>query len=114
MRRFIIPITATALLALSLPGCGNAEEAAAGAQAEEPAKSEAAVDLMDKPMDGSSKESFIRDLEALLAANPEGHAKLEATLNSLLFGFGIGGDLEVLYTSLDGMTPNEIIGGPGQ
>lgn len=70
-----------------------------------------AEEVMGRPLDGSSPESFEAGLADLRAAvRPEAYERLQSALNWLLFyDINSQGDRATLYRNLDGMTPREII-----
>lgn len=81
------------------PGAGNDTEAVADGTG------------LDRPLDGTSIETFEAGLEKIREeAAPEDYKRLKSALQRLLFyDVGARNDRRLLYQRLDGMTGNQII-----
>ncbi|MDX1461394.1 MAG: hypothetical protein R3348_10100 [Xanthomonadales bacterium] len=92
---------------------GNAavEVAETDAQPEPEAVAEEAVSVMDRPLDGSSVDSFQAGLEQVEAeAGEYEYRRLMSALSFLLFyDIGVQRDKATLYSRLDGHSPNQIL-----
>jgi hypothetical protein len=67
--------------------------------------------VMDRPLDGSSKDAFEKGLATVRSSAPAGQSqRLDSALKYLLtYDFSLQNDKARLYAKLDGKSPNEII-----
>ena len=65
---------------------------------------------LDMPIDGSSPESFLQSLELIAAeSSQEQYQRFEQALVYLRRSEAAYSDLQIMYSSLDGLTPTEVI-----